>query len=183
MKFDANTLKQLRVYQEKHYIYYIKPTDITFKILNWIYIVSFLYSFIFSVISTISYYFRNFVVIEAAKDEAELLLSIKLSIIALIIFIFLLLTAFILNSFKKFLAGLILNATATIGLLLTFFKMMSDYIDLNGFLNYFLRHGISLLLLLIFGTIVSALGFRAYLKDKKAYIQFTDKDYKEQFND
>lgn len=183
MKLDKDILAKVHKWQERNYIYYIKPTDTPFKIYKWIYFALFVYNVIFTVLSIISYYYRNFVALTAGSHEAELLKTIKISLIALSICALLFIIGFVFTFKKMFLTGLIINVISTIGLLLGFFRIMTDYIDLNGFLDYFVRHGIPLLLYLSLALIVGILGFRAYLKDKQYYIEFTDKDYVPQFKD
>lgn len=183
MKLDKELLNKVHKWQERNYIYYIKPTDTPFKIYKWIYYVLFIYNIAFTVLSIISYYYRNFVALTAGSHEAELLNTISVSLITLSVCAVIFILGYIFTVKKCFLTGLILNGLSTIGLLLGFFSVMTDHIDRNGFLDYFIRHGIPLLLYLTLALIVGILGFRAYLKDKKAYIEFTDKDYVPQFKD
>jgi len=183
MKLDKDVLDKVHKWQERNYIYYIKPTDTPFKIHKWIYYVLFIYNIGFTALSIVSYYFRNFVAVTAGSHEAELIATITISLITLTVLALLFIIGFIFTVKKFFLTGLIINNISIIGLLLSFFRVMTDYIDVSGFLNYFVRHGIPLLLCLIFANIVGILGFRAYLKDKKAYIEYTDKDYTPQFKD
>lgn len=183
MKLDKEIMDKIHKMQERKYIYYIKPSDTSFKIHKWIYYVLFIYNIVFTALSIVSYYFRNFVAVTAGSHETELIASIKVSLITLSVLALCFIIGFIFTVKKFFLTGLIINNLSIIGLLLSFFRVMTEYIDVSGFLDFFARHGIPLLFCLIFANIVGILGFRAYLKDKKAYIEYTDKDYAPQFKD
>lgn len=183
MKMDKDILDIIHKKQDRNYIYYIKPTDMPFKIFKWIYYIVFIYNFVFSCFTVFARYYFNFVAERGQSTAPEDVNPVRDSIIVLSVFVVLFLVGYILTVCKKFLPGLIINSFSIIGLSIGFFRIMSEQIDLNGYLKYILFHGAPLLLCLIFALIVGVLGFRAYLKDKKYYIEYTDKDYVSQFKD
>lgn len=182
MKFDAEITKRVRRLQDRNGEKYIKPGDHVYNVLKIFFYIAFIYNFIVSFMSALSYYMRNFHMIEPSDADLELLPSIMGNVIALCIFIALMIAALIVEMFKKHIALLVLCPLSSLPLMFIFYKMMSIYIEDNGITDYLIKHGLPLFIFFAVGLILGILGARADYKDKKAYLAYTDKDYEKQFD-
>lgn len=185
MKFDKEIMQKLRNYQERHYIYYIKPSDKPFKIYKWLYYLTFVYNFIFGLITLLSYYVSNYNIYLLNQNNEDVVLKfteIKNLCILIIALWIIFIAGFILNIKKHFFKGLIANLVAVLSLAFAYLKL---YLDMGSddLKQYIVRYALPLGICFILILIVGILGTRAYLKDKNAYIKFTDKDYTPQFKD
>lgn len=183
MKFDPEIMAKVRRKQEKAGVYYVKPENTSYKALKISYIIAFAYTVAVSVLGIISYYVRNFDMYTIGQNDAQTLTKIKERILAAGLFLAVLVAALVFCCIKKHLPYLIANTLGCAGLFITFISCMKENIENYGILNFMLRHGICIIVLLILGTAVATLGLRGYLKDKKAYTSVLDNDYKEQFKD
>lgn len=181
MKFDPEIMAKVRRKQAKAGINYIKPDSASYKTLKVFYIIAFIYTAAVSVLSAVSYYVRNFDMYTQGKNDAAALMNIKERIFAIALFSATAAAGLVFCLVKKHLPFIIANTAGCTGLFIAFMGCMRENIENYGILNFMLRHGICIIVLLITGSAVSILGLRAYYKDKKAYTAVLDNTYDEQF--
>lgn len=183
MKFDPEIMAKVRRKQAKAGMHYITPDSASYKTLKVIYILVFIYTAAVSILGAVSYYVRNFDMYTQGKNDAQTLTQIKERIIAVALFLLVAAAGLVFCCLKKHLPFIIANTVSCAGLFITFISCMKENIADYGILSFMLKHGICIIVLLIAGTVVAALGLRAYRKDKKAYISVNDNNYEEQFKE
>lgn len=181
MKFNREQLLKCRKEAYLRGYRYLNDESKFFKLIKILYILLFIYTFIYSVLSSLSYYTVNFVVSTPGKNDAELTSQIKQHLIILLIAIALMIISFILNITRKYLLSLIVMPFYGVTMLITFSKIMSEHIASNGYADYFYQHGISIILLMVFSLALSLIGIVSYYKDKKVLAQYGEDGYKDIF--
>ena len=181
MKYDKEILNKIYEKQKKQKNGYIRPGSNGYMFFKVMVIISFAVNAFISIFSDLSYFLRNFVALTAGSGDAELLKTIKQNLIYITAFLLIFIASFVLILCKKYIAGLITSSISSIGLMISFAKILSNHLEVYGYLYYILKHLGPLTVYLIFTVLICIFGIRANIKTKKEYLAFTDKDYKKQF--
>lgn len=193
MKFDKDIMQKVRRYQNKRCIYYIKPTDKSFIYLKRIYVFTFICNLILAILTVWSYMaFNNAILAEnptSQKVQTEYARVTNFNILVIVLWV-IFIVGLILTLKEHFFKGLLTNVASITALMFTYYNL---YVKEDDFTNpyptgdvledYIFKYVVPLAICAIFVLAVGILGTRAYLKDKKAYIELTDKDYVPQFKE
>lgn len=184
MKKNANILLRMHQKEARAGITRVGVDGVLGKFCKVLYIIALIYTMGINLIYLLSVWMNSNHVVESIGKEnlsvlqEDQLAGVKNSIILVSLLSALLIAGLVLLVLRVHLPSLIINTATPIVLILHFAQRMSETLAANGLLcSYTYNHLIPLGILLITGTIFSAVGLRFTLSENRAYTDFVDKLY------
>lgn len=169
MKKFNGVLKRVRALEEKKGIKYAMPDGKLFKTLKVLYVIVFAYTIAINLLFILAMFLKVDLGLAGMSDVFNYILSVSVCSVLII-------AGLVLQKFKLYLSAGITSVLPEIFLIPVYAIPLRE--DIDGFLglkySFYYKHGVPLLLMILFMTFMTVIAKRAEIKTDKMYKRVTE---------